>query len=90
MRPAGVRGHIIVGKTTTQRYEAEAGRCRLSPQAVREEIARRAYLLYIARDRRHGADLDDWLQAERQFVGEQQIQPKPRAAAKRTTKARSR
>jgi outer membrane protein TolC len=29
------------------------------------EIARRAYEIYESRDCAHGADLDDWLQAER-------------------------
>jgi len=28
------------------------------------DIARRAYELYLARDREHGHDVDDWLQAE--------------------------
>ena len=31
----------------------------------REEIAALAYRFYEARERRHGADLDDWLRAER-------------------------
>ena len=30
-----------------------------------EEIARRAYELFLARGREHGRDLDDWLRAER-------------------------
>jgi hypothetical protein len=32
-----------------------------------DEIARRAYELYQTRGREHGHDLDDWLQAERDF-----------------------
>jgi hypothetical protein len=31
------------------------------------DIARRAYELYLARDREHGHDVDDWLQAEREL-----------------------
>ena len=31
------------------------------------DIARRAYDLYLARDRAHGHDVDDWLQAEREL-----------------------
>lgn len=31
------------------------------------DIARRAYELFLARDGEHGHDLDDWLQAEREF-----------------------
>jgi hypothetical protein len=33
-----------------------------------EEIARRAYALYEERGRTDGADLDDWLQAERELT----------------------
>jgi len=33
---------------------------------VREEIARRAYELYVSRDGRNGSDVDDWLTAERE------------------------
>jgi hypothetical protein len=33
----------------------------------REEIARRAYELYLARGEVHGYDRDDWLQAEREL-----------------------
>lgn len=60
-------------------------------EPARDEIARRAYFLYVARDRRDGADLDDWLQAERQVVGEKpSVQARPRSAAKRVTRPRSR
>jgi hypothetical protein len=33
-----------------------------------EEVARRAYELFLARGAGHGRDLDDWLQAERQLT----------------------
>jgi hypothetical protein len=33
---------------------------------VREEIARRAYELYVARGGENGSDVDDWLTAERE------------------------
>jgi hypothetical protein len=32
-----------------------------------EEVARRAYEIYQNRGGEHGADLDDWLEAERQL-----------------------
>lgn len=32
-----------------------------------EQIAERAYELYLNRGAEHGADLDDWLQAEREL-----------------------
>jgi outer membrane protein TolC len=34
-----------------------------------EDVARRAYELYEARGGEPGADLDDWLQAERELRG---------------------
>jgi hypothetical protein len=33
-----------------------------------EDIARRAYAIYEERGRSDGADLDDWLQAERELT----------------------
>ena len=36
---------------------------------MREEIARRAYELYMARGGTHGYDIEDWLQAERELRG---------------------
>ena len=36
----------------------------LEKPAVREQIARRAYELYLQRGQVHGQDIDDWLKAE--------------------------
>jgi hypothetical protein len=33
-----------------------------------EDIARRAYELFLSRDGQHGRDVDDWLEAERQLT----------------------
>ncbi|HEY3044481.1 MAG TPA: DUF2934 domain-containing protein [Vicinamibacterales bacterium] len=33
-----------------------------------EDIARRAYELFLERGGEHGGDLDDWLRAERELV----------------------
>jgi hypothetical protein len=46
-------------------------------------IARRAYEIYEARGGQHGADFDDWLEAERQVKTELQFQA-GRAAPKQT------
>jgi hypothetical protein len=35
-----------------------------------DEIARRAYELFLARGASHGRDLDDWLEAESQLLAE--------------------
>ncbi len=40
------------------------------PHDVVEQIARRAYELYVWRGREDGRDLDDWLQAEAEIRGE--------------------
>jgi hypothetical protein len=42
--------------------------------ATDDAIAARAYELYLARGGTHGADMDDWLQAERELRGERQLQ----------------
>ncbi len=36
--------------------------------AVREQIATRAFALFLERGREDGHDLDDWLQAEREIM----------------------
>lgn len=38
-----------------------------APQISAEQIARRAYELFVARGRAEGHDLEDWLQAEREL-----------------------
>lgn len=43
-----------------------------SPHDVEIRIASRAYDLYQRRGRYHGQDLDDWLEAEHQVLGENQ------------------
>jgi hypothetical protein len=40
------------------------------PNDVLEQIAQRAYELYEWRGREDGHDLDDWLQAEAEIMGE--------------------
>jgi len=40
------------------------------PNDVLEQIALRAYELYVWRGREDGHDLDDWLQAEAEIMGE--------------------
>jgi hypothetical protein len=33
-----------------------------------EDVARRAYELFLSHDGQHGRDVDDWLEAERQLT----------------------
>jgi len=58
-RPAKATPLKPVPKST----DAEAPRTPTS-----EEIAIRAYEIYQSRGGRHGADLDDWLQAEQELT----------------------
>ena len=45
----------------------------LDNETLRQEIARRAYLRFCDRGCVHGGDTDDWLMAEREVLGEQQL-----------------
>lgn len=49
--------------------EPSRSQCNPDPQ----EIERRAYQLYLARGGYHGHDLEDWLQAERDLNGHDQV-----------------
>jgi len=40
---------------------------------LRDRIAARAYALYEERGYRHGCDLQDWLDAEREILSHQQL-----------------
>jgi hypothetical protein len=47
--------------------------------SIHEDVARRAYELFLSRGAQHGCDIEDWLKAERQVVSE----PGPAAAPTR-------
>ena len=59
------------GCTEPQATEAPGGEERTAGtegnSGLDEEIRRRAYQLYVERGGEHGRDLDDWLQAKREF-----------------------
>ena len=57
------------GSGGSQRTARESGRGNgaVEPFNDREAIAKRAYEIYERRGGQHGADLDDWLEAERQL-----------------------
>ena len=52
--------------TTEPRRRPEASIAR----PTNEQIARRAYEIYLSRGADHGRDTDDWLEAERQLTKE--------------------
>jgi hypothetical protein len=59
-------------KTTTRALTTAADRSRppltnRSAEATDSDIALRAYDLYLTRGCKHGHDVDDWLQAEREL-----------------------
>ena len=47
-----------------------------------DEVAKKAYDLYLSRGGGHGADFDDWIEAEKQLKATQQ-QPPPAERRKR-------
>ena len=59
-------------------------------EELRQEIARRAYLRYCDRGCAPGADVDDWLGAEREVLGGRESDvpspDRPRAKSRRTRK----
>ena len=59
------------GSTEPQATETSNGEERTATaagnSALDAEIRRRAYQLYVERGEEHGRDLDDWLQAKREF-----------------------
>jgi hypothetical protein len=61
-----------------------------------EDVARRAYELFLSRGGQHGRDMDDWLEAERQLTSDG-TSPRPSrrsvsktGAAKATVRQRAR
>jgi hypothetical protein len=54
-------------------------------RATDEEVARRAYALFLQRGGSHGGDVDDWLEAERQLKSESS-RLSTRTGAKRVVK----
>jgi hypothetical protein len=58
-------------KTTRRPRKAQRSRSDESTQVLRERIAARAYELYQERNGRQGDALGDWLEAERQILGQQ-------------------
>ncbi len=58
-----------------------------------EDIARRAYELFLSRGAQHGCDVDDWLEAERQVTrdsGPPSITTRRLASNARASKAAAR
>jgi hypothetical protein len=52
----------------------------VTQQASEEEIAQRAYEIYLQRGAGDGSDLDDWLQAERELSQGAQVSERAAAA----------
>jgi hypothetical protein len=55
------------GTTTVKKTRATATD-QSRPRPTYDDVARRAYELYVARGGTHGRDWDDWLSAERQLL----------------------
>ena len=70
MANARKRTTVQNGTPTTSTSRPAARRIRPNAEALTpDDIAFRAYALFLARGCEHGRDLDDWLQAERELKG---------------------
>lgn len=66
------------GKRSTDAPKGNGG----APTVSDDEVARKAYEIYQSRGGEHGADFDDWIEAEKQLKGSRQQQPPPRERRK--------
>jgi hypothetical protein len=55
-----------------------------APEVTVDAIERRAYEKFVARGHAHGADFDDWREAEEELAAE--LAPRPKRAAKAAAK----
>ena len=54
-----------------------------------DEVAKKAYDLYLSRGGGHGSDFDDWIEAEKQLKESQQQQPPPAPERRKRPRATS-
>jgi hypothetical protein len=55
-----------------------------------DDVARRAYDLFVSRGAQHGHDVEDWLEAERQLASPRSRVPRQITSAPRGTKTAAR
>jgi hypothetical protein len=60
---------LIRGKQASP-AKPKAGIPPVEPDILHQRIAERAYQRFVERERIHGHDLDDWLEAERLILAE--------------------
>jgi hypothetical protein len=54
------------------RNDVEDERIELEPESTKDQIAKRAYFIYLNSAARHGDELEHWLLAEQQTQSERQ------------------
>lgn len=59
----------IARSRTASAPRSFASRAKTKAAPTRDQIARRAYEIYLARGKNDGREQDDWLQAERELMG---------------------
>ena len=57
-------------------HKEEASVAMMDDRALHQRISEKAYELYQKRGHLHGQDLEDWLEAERLFLSEQETEAK--------------
>jgi len=55
-------------RTPAGRRGAQSGDAKAASRPSADDVARRAYDIFLARGATHGSDLDDWLQAEHELM----------------------
>jgi hypothetical protein len=78
------------GRTIMARELAKPTSPKTDKSPTQEDIARRAYEIYVERGRPEGCDLEHWLEAEAQISGRRQSATKTdRSAVRRQPDSRS-
>ena len=62
------RRTLVAAQRRTRRKSEHAEAVALAVLPPREEVARRAYEIYLSRGSEPGRELDDWLRAERELM----------------------
>jgi hypothetical protein len=62
-------GEIVSGVNSEPKEAWEDCNVHQAQETLRNEVARRAYELYLQRDCEHGRDVEDWIRAETELTG---------------------
>lgn len=84
----GEKERKATARMTTRVHETPEGQSKSSgdePRRLQERIGKRAYELWLSGGCRHGHDLGDWLQAEREVLDQRAEGPTTGSSSRRST-----